>query len=424
MMKTTSILTISLLSALPAVGCMSFGQKDPAPPPTAFNRVTPVSYEEEVQRGQSPDETPPTVDRAWWDPTGVGQRALEVTGHNSQDKSLAKQLFAKGEALYEEGLATEGADREKKMLEAVGYFKRAALYQPGTALEEDSLMYAGECYFFIDYYADATTQYDNLIKKHPNTKHLDVIDVRRFKLARYWLDRYTKDRPWAIQPNFTDEQMPTFDSFGNAIKLFDLIRLDDPTGDLADDATLAAANAHFREANFETADRFYTDLRQNFPTSEHQFNAHYLGVVTKMKVYQGPDYDGKPLDDAEKLLTRMKRQFPDKTQENIEVVEKLDYDIRAAKAQRLWFMAAFYDQRSDFAGARHYYRKIIQEYPSSNMATTAKDRLAEIEGRPDSPTPPGQFLYSWLDRRNDRPQAAATPIQNIATAPDEETDRR
>lgn len=423
MMKTTSIVSLGILAASAAMGCTSFGQRDPVPPPGAASSVAQVSYEEEVQRGQSP-QAAPVEDRSWWDPAGVGQKALEVTGQNRKDGSMAKQLFAKGEKLYDEGMALEGAARRTKLLEAAPYFKRAALYQPGTSLEEDAMMYTGECYFFIDYYADATTAYDNLIKKHPNTKHLDTIDVRRFKLARYWLERYSQDRPWAVQPNFTDEQFPTFDRFGNAIKLFDLIRLDDPTGDLADDATLAAANAHFREANFDAADRFYTDLRQNFPTSEHQFTAHYLGVVTKMKVYQGPEYDGKPLEEAETLLTRIKRQFPEKTQENMEVIEKLDFDIRAAKAQRLWFMASFYDGRREYAGARHYYRKIMEEYPSSNMADAAKERLSEVQDYPDSPTPPAEFLYSWLDRSNDRPKASPTPIQNIATNPDDETSQR
>ena len=425
MMKTTWIVCIGNLTAVGAFGCTNFGQRDPVPPPVfnpAGNGVAQVDYEEEVQRGQSPEKK--VAEHAWWDPTGVGTKAMEVTGSTSDNKALAKQLFAKAEAMYDEGMAAEGAKRKEKLTEAASMFKRAGLYHQKSSLEEDALMYAGECYFFLDNYPEATRQYDNLIKKYPNSSHLDVIGRRRFKLARYWLDRHSKDQTWALQPNLLDHELPTFDRFGNAVKLFDQIRLDDPTGELADDATLAAANAHFRRGSFEAADRFYSDLRENFPTSEHQFTAHYLGVVTKLKVYQGPEYDGKPLEEAETLLTRIKRQFPDQTQKNLKVIEKLDFDIRAAKAARLWMTAAFYDRRREYAGARHYYAKIVDQFPSSNMADEAKKRIVDIKGLPDAPTPPAEFLYSWLEPKSNLPKAAKRPIENIASGPDDDNQTR
>lgn len=427
MRRTTSIITSCLLAALPSAGCTNFGATGNAPGVSnslgAPAAVSQVNYEESVQRGQSPsDETAPANDitaaqpaNAWWDPLAVGRKTMEITGNTPENQALAKQLFVQAETLYEAGLKSEAGEKKAKLSEAAGIFKRAARYHQSSALEEDALMYSAECHFFLDEYPDATKQYNELIKKYPNTKHLDVIGTRRFKLARYWLDRYSKQRDWAVQPNLTDEQLPLFDRFGNAVKLFDLIRLDDPTGELADDATLAAANAHFREGHYESADKFYTDLRQNFPTSEHQFTAHYLGVVTKLKVYQGPEYDGTPLDDAETLLTRIKRQFPDKSQENLDIIEKLDQDIRAAQAQRLWYMAAFYDRRREYAGARHYYEKIVDQFPSSNMADAAQKRMQEVQARPDSPAPPAKFLVEWLDRKEDLPQASAVPLSNSDT---------
>jgi len=74
--------------------------------------------------------------------------------------------------------------------------------------------------------------------------------------------------------------------------VFDKIRIDDPTGKLSDDATLAAANAYFAQGDFEKADQFYTDLRKTFPSSEHQFTAHFLGLKAKLLCYSGPDYSG------------------------------------------------------------------------------------------------------------------------------------
>jgi len=411
------------LLATVLTGCTNFGGSRPAASTTAQtasteeSTIAAVDYEEPVvQRGQSPDPAADSSSDAWWDPLAVGRKTRELTGTAQQNRATAKRIYDEAESLYEKGMAAEGAERDRQLMRAAGMFKRAAAYQENSELEENALMYSAECYFFLDKYPDATEQYDALIKKYPNTRHLDTVGNRRFKLARYWLERYSKNRDWSMQPNFTNEQLPRFDRFGNAVKLFDLIRLDDPTGDLADDATLAAANAHFREANWDKADQFYTDLRQSFPTSQHQFTAHYLGTVTKMKVYQGPAYDGTPLEQAETLLTRMKRQFPDRVQENLEVIEKLDRDIRAAKAERLWYMAAFYDKRGDKRGAVHYYRMMTKEFPSSNFAQLAQERIVELgDDLPESDEREANWLVDWLDRSDDLPKAAARPLNMTDT---------
>ena len=46
-----------------------------------------------------------------------------------------------------------------------------------------------------------------------------------------------------------------------AIRIFDKIRLEDPAGKIADDATMAAALALVRKGEYERADHFLTDLR-------------------------------------------------------------------------------------------------------------------------------------------------------------------
>ena len=57
----------------------------------------------------------------------------------------------------------------------------------------------------------------------------------------------------------------------------------------------------FRRGSFIKADEYYTDLRKAYPTSEHQFLAHFLGMKAKLNSYQGPAYGGTVLDEAEKL---------------------------------------------------------------------------------------------------------------------------
>lgn len=381
---------------------------------TSGSGVHPASFQEDVVRSQSPENQISLTEDEWWypwTPAGWTRSTLEMTGKVTQDEDRAKRIYHRAEALYDEGLKAEGANRQRLLSEAASQFKRAAVYFVNSDLEENAYMLAAECHFFLDEYPSATKNYDLVVKKYPNTRHLDTIGVRRFKLAKYWLDRYDAAPSWPVTPNLTDRETPTFDRFGHAVKLYDMIRLEDPTGKLADDATLAAANAHFRQENFVSADRFYSDLRENFPTSQHQFIAHYLGVYCKMKVYQGPEYDGKSLEDAGKLLERIDRQFPAQAQEHRELLDKLGQDIRAAKASRYWYKASYFDKNKLYGGARQYYTMIIKEFPTSNMADAAKRRLAELAGQPDAPAKLVEPLVKWFDRQDrNMPKVADQPI--------------
>ena len=96
---------------------------------------------------------------------------------------------------------------------------------------------------------------------------------------------------------------------GHAIRVLDQIRFDDPTGRLADDATMRAASEYLRQQKYVEADEFLTDLRQTFPDSEHLFLAHMLGIQCKLELYAGPAYSGLVLEDAEKLVQKLTPRF-------------------------------------------------------------------------------------------------------------------
>ena len=95
--------------------------------------------------------------------------------------------------------------------------------------------------------------------------------------------------------NFKDKTMPFWDSTGNTVAVYESIRMDDPTGPLADDATMATANTLFLKGRYEDAGYHYDLMRTEFPQSEFQAQAHLLGMQSKLQSYQGPQYDDKPL---------------------------------------------------------------------------------------------------------------------------------
>ena len=115
----------------------------------------------------------------------------------------------------------------------------------------------------------AEDDYALLIKKFPSSQYVSQVVMRRFAIGRYWEQSDEHHHHWALTPNFIDKTRPMLDTMGNALKVYERIRLDDPTGPLADDAVMAAANAHFVRGHWEEADYHFGLLRSEFPKSEY-----------------------------------------------------------------------------------------------------------------------------------------------------------
>ncbi|MHC4180387.1 MAG: tetratricopeptide repeat protein, partial [Planctomycetota bacterium] len=99
----------------------------------------------------------------------------------------------------------------------------------------------------------------------------------------------------------------------------------DPTGPLADDSIMATANAYFGRGRYEDASYYYDLLRTEYPRSEHQIQAHVLGLQSKLRVYQGKLYDGTPLNEADEIAEQALTQFRDQLgPEQVRVAEVRD----------------------------------------------------------------------------------------------------
>ena len=352
----------------------------------------PRSQNRPLARGQ---DTAPKSGLAKWSPTSVTDKLKQMSGLGPNEQR-ARERYRRAELDFQAAVTTRrqgDEDRSRASFDSAAdkYWDAAKLW-PDSTLEEDAYFWAAEAYFFADRYPKATKAYDALVKKHPNTRHMDKAASRQFALADYWLELDKEDAAWTIVPNLSDKRRPLFDTFGNALKVFDGIRFDDPTGKLSDDATMAAANACFQDGKYARADILYADLRDSFPDSDHQFNAHLLGLKCKVLTYEGADYDGTALDEAEDLAQRMFRLFPDEAAKHRAVLTKALADIRLQKAERQWIRAEYYDRRKEYGSARYYYEIVRREFHDTNLAGKARDRIAKIG---DLPAEPPQRM-AWL----------------------------
>jgi outer membrane protein assembly factor BamD (BamD/ComL family) len=316
------------------------------------------------------------------------------------NEPIARAAFDEAEVLF----------RQQKYKEAAEKYTVAYDRWPDSPLEEKALFMAAECYFFTDLYVDADDAYGLLIKKYAATEHLDKVIARRFAIARYWEQAYADHPRNPVRPNVTRKGEPMFDMMGHVFKIYERIRLDDPTGPLADDAIMATANAHFVRGHYEDADYHYSLLRTEYPKSEHQFQAHLLGLRAKLLRYQGPEYEGGPLVEAEELAKQLLVQFPTELGEEKGRIELAQKEIVAQRAMRDYQTAEYYHKNEYYGASKMYYAGIVDKYPETKLAAESKSKIESVAGKPDVPEGPLDFIVKAMpESKKNGPTIAAQP---------------
>lgn len=331
-------------------------------------------------------------------PSNIYKNLQKMAGYGPDEK-IARAAYKEGEELY----------RQKKFEEAAAKFSTAASRWPDSLLEEDALFMLGECYFFTDQYTKATDTYGKLLKKHEFSRHLDKAVARLFAIGRYWEQMYDYDPHWPVTPNFADKKRPLFDTWGHSIKAYEQVRMNDPTGPLADDAVMATANTYFTHGRWEDAAYNYDIIRKEYPKSEHQVQAHILGVKSKLEVYQGSMYDGTPLNEAGDIAQQTLTQFPGQLGPEKQRMIQTKNGIVEGQAERDWTIAQFYDNKKLYGAARFYYQEVIKNHPQTKFSVMAQTRLEEIKDLPAEPTNYVKMLTDLIPSSRKTIQPLQTP---------------
>ena len=321
------------------------------------------------------------------------------------DETQAKLDFAAGEDLF----------RREKYADAAERFKKAAAGWPDSALEQDAIFNLGESYFFAEKYPKACNAYEKLIRKYPNSAHLDKIVTRQFAIASYWEQYHNYNPNWVVTPNLVAKSRPLFDTIGRSMKTYENIRLNDPTGPLADDSIMATANSYFLRGRFMDADEQYDLLRKEYPRSEHQYNAHRLGLQCKLRKYHGPDYDGTSLKEAQQLVKQLRTQFGGKLDpDQRERLAKDDAMVNRELALCEYKRGEYFENKKEYGAARFYYGQVMKEHGKTPLADQARERLAALQGLPDRPTDILEPVLELLPESSERTAVAQVPYnQNL-----------
>lgn len=338
-------------------------------------------------------------------------KAAVGLGPNEQ---FARQAYVEGDRLFRAGKYGKAAEQ----------FQTAIARGPRSSIEQDAMFMLAESYFFDNRYIKARDSYDALVKAHANTRYLDQVIDREWKIARYWEEYYRKYSDWPLTPNAYDKTRPWFDTVGHAIKTYESIRLNDPTGPRADDAIMATANIHFARGRYDDADYHYELLRREYPRSELQFEAHLLGLQAKLRKYQGAEYDGTPVEEAKTLVKQLNSQFAGRlNKEEKDRLVTVEAQLNQEIATRDYRMAQYYDGKKDYGAAKFYYAQVNKKWPDTELAAKSRNRMIALKDEPDRPPKRLAYIVDLFPQSRERTRVARIPeLQNgntrLAEVPD------
>lgn len=361
----------------------------------------------------------------------------DISPKDEQDHAalkLAQRQFDEGQyaiAARSFSKISKKRDRSKFSLFGDGDKDRPS-YDP---IREEAIFYLAESQFQQNSLADATGNYQLLVKDYPSTRYMDESTHRLFEISKRWLGVDTfattdeirqvnaedgaDNAPLSSQkvdsrfnglPNFTDRSRPVFDKGGHALKALKTIWLNDPSGPLADDSLMLAATYYLRNEDYREADRLFTILREQFPKSPHLQNAFVLGSHVKLMSYQGAAYDEQLLVDSKQLKEQSLRLFPD-LPEGDRVRTELKM-IHEAEAKREWDQAIFYEKKRKPRAVYVHCKEVVQKYPNSSYAPRARAKLAEL-GVTVSGGPKSAPSLIPLRPTEEAPPQAAQPFQRV-----------
>ena len=362
------------------------------------------------------------------------------TAKKKSPRSLAEgaKFNAEGRAAVKE--ADELFEQKQYAAAAKRYQKIARKYKE-TGIGEEAQFRLAECLFAQQRYPGAQDAYDQLFMDYTSTRYVQQASKRMYQIAQQWLDisdpkhrsairtvsavEVAYDDPediappptdptirYRVLPNFYDKTRPVFDTQGRALKALKAIWLNDPLGELADDALVATARYYLRRRDYTEADRYFKILREEYSDSEYFKEAHLLGTHVRLMSYQGPAYDGTALNEADQLAALTINLFPDARERS--QLRNDRQKLYKLKAQRLWEKVLFWEQKDSDAAVAISCIELINEFPDTEHADRARDRLTRIDPASVKHLPEISDAIRTLGTRMERRRSTDGPVKSVS----------
>jgi outer membrane protein assembly factor BamD (BamD/ComL family) len=324
-----------------------------------------------------PPAPPPPVDSLTIRGDRIEAETPPAKGTAAGDLAGAKELYRQGDYSKAERIFRKIADNTKNT--------------PPVA--EEARYYQAECLRQEHRYPRAADTYNKMLTDFPSGAYREQAIQHMFEIANYWLDDTRKEmelarekregKRWFTWPEVMhfEKEKPLLDEEGRAMEKLEQVHYTDITGPLADKALFLAGSVKFYRGDYKDADHFYSMLVEMHPNSPFAQQAIELSVISKQLSTGGPEYDGRKLGEARKMIDMALRSYPELASQKGEFLTRQLRSITLQQADKDYQIAEFYRRTGHPCSAYFCYEIVRRRYPGTKYFDLASERMQSLRAK-------------------------------------------
>jgi len=261
------------------------------------------------------------------------------------------------------------------------------------SMAEEARYYEAECLRQQKAYPKAADTYNRMLNDFPSGTYREQAIQRMFEIANLWLNdtrtemalekEKREGKRWIVWPDWIhwEKEKPLLDEEGRAIEKLEQVRYNDMTGPLADRALFLEGSVKFYRGDFKEADHCYSQIVEMHRNSPFAPQALELAIVSKQLATGGPDYDGRRLVEARKLIDTALRNYPDLIRDKSDFLNRQLASISFQQAAKDFNVAEFYRRTGHPCSAYFCYEIVRRRYPGTKYYDMATQRMNELRSK-------------------------------------------
>jgi len=246
-------------------------------------------------------------------------------------------------------------------------FERLIRSYPTSSLAPEAGYYGGLSYQRCELYYKAHLIYNKMITQYPHSKRISQIVENEYRIGNIFLEgKRRKILGVEILP-----------ALNTAKKIFEGIVENLPYSEYGDDSQYKLGLVYKKMNNYQEAVEAFERVVKNYPQSALKEKAKYQIAFCLLKSSLPSDYDQETTDKAiEKFEDFISGNPPtDLAEEAKEAIKEL----KNRKAKHEFDIAKYYEDNNKYQAAIIYYESIIKNYPQTEWAKVAEEKLKNIK---------------------------------------------
>lgn len=171
-----------------------------------------------------------------------------------------------------------------------------------------------------------------------------------------------------------------------AVEMLYRIQQRSPGSPLAEKALLRTADYYYTTSDFDLASDAYSVYAKTYPRSKMVPRVKLREAYSSLAQFRGLKFDASKMLDARTQLEDIRTAYPELADE--ENIDSLLESIDIAFARKLWVTADFYRRTHEPEAAAYVFKQLVDKYPNTEEATSARKYLMTVKLSGDPNTAP------------------------------------